>query len=156
MAIPRIIIYLFFLFPIVIWCSLIIAAPYFASTGDVLASDLLYFAFSRTCHQLPERSLFLFDHKLAVCSRCTGIYSGALITALIYPLFLKIDNKKTPGKWLLILAIIPIGLDGGIQLITGYESTNAIRFITGALFGGVLPLYLLPVYNDIVCGFFMK
>lgn len=149
----KIIIYLLFLLPILILCLLIIAAPYLSSTGDIFTSNLIYFAFSVTCHQLPERSFFLFDHKFAVCSRCTGIYFGALITTVIYPLFLKIDNKRTPGKGPLILTIIPIALDGGIQLITSYESTNAIRFLTGAIFGCVLPLYLLPVYNEIVYGF---
>ncbi|OYT40246.1 MAG: hypothetical protein B6U86_04400 [Candidatus Altiarchaeales archaeon ex4484_43] len=149
----KVIIYLLFLFPILILCLLIVAAPYLSSTGDIFTSNLIYLAFSITCHQLPERSFFLFDHKLAVCSRCTGIYFGALITTAIYPLFLKIDNKKTPGKWLLILAIIPIASDGGIQLITSYESTNPIRFMTGAIFGCVLPVYLLPVYNEMVYGF---
>jgi uncharacterized membrane protein len=109
-----------------------------------------------TCHQLPERSFFLFGHKLAVCSRCTGIYFGALISTLVYPLPLKVDNIKTPGKWLLICSLIPLGLDGGIQMITSYESNNLLRFVTGVIFGSVLPLYLLPVYNEIVYGFFFK
>ena len=36
----------------------------------------------------------------------------------------------------IILGLVPIGLDGGIQLlVTEYESTNAIRFATGLLAG---------------------
>jgi uncharacterized membrane protein len=156
MRISRILIYLFFLFPLLVWCLLIVSAPYLALAGVISLSNFLYYLFSVTCHQLPERSFFLFGYKLAVCSRCTGIYFGALISTLVYPLLLKVDNIKTPGKWLLIYSLIPIGLDGGIQLITSYESNNLLRFITGAIFGGVLPLYLLPVYNELVYGFFIR
>ncbi len=150
------VIYLLFLFPVALWCLLILAAPYLAGAGEERASNLLYLTFSLTCHQLPERSFFILDHKLGVCSRCTGIYFGALTATLLYPLLLKIGNMKTPGKWLLIAAIIPAGMDGGIQMLTAYESNNLLRFITGTVFGIVLPLYLLPVYNEIVYGFLSK
>ncbi|RLI85976.1 MAG: DUF2085 domain-containing protein [Candidatus Altiarchaeales archaeon] len=142
--------YLIFLFPVLMWCFLIILAPYLMSIHREFAANLIYFLFSPVCHQLPERSFFLFGYKLAVCARCTAIYFGFLITSLIYPLFKRIDNKETPGKWLLILSLIPMGLDGGIQLVTSYESTNQIRAITGGIFGIILPLYIIPVYNTII------
>ena len=41
------------------------------------------------------------------------------------------------------LAIIPIGLDGGIQLLTDYESNNILRLLTGAIFGAGVCLYFL-------------
>ncbi|MBN2013808.1 MAG: DUF2085 domain-containing protein [Candidatus Altiarchaeota archaeon] len=148
----KLLIYLFFLSPLAVWFSLIVLAPYLASVGCPF-SGFLYFFFSETCHQLPGRSFFLYGFKLAVCARCTGIYLGALVSTLFYPFFLPVDNKKTPGKFLLLFSLIPLGLDGGIQLLTAYESTNLLRFFTGLVFGGVLPLYLLPVYNELVYGF---
>ncbi len=42
--------------------------------GEVAAA--IYRAFGTLCHQLPERSYFIDGHKLAVCSRCTGLYAG--------------------------------------------------------------------------------
>ncbi len=147
------IIYLIFLFPVLVWCFLIILAPYLMSLHQEFAANLIYLLFSPGCHQLPERSLFLFGYKLAVCARCTAIYFGFLIASLIYPLFKEIDNKETPGKWLLILSLIPMGLDGGAQMVTSYESTNLIRAITGGIFGIILPLYIIPVYNIIVYDF---
>ncbi|MEA3254827.1 MAG: DUF2085 domain-containing protein [Candidatus Altiarchaeota archaeon] len=144
------IIYLFFLFPVLVWCSLIVLAPYLMSIHQESAANLIYLLFSPGCHQLPERSLYLFDYKLAVCARCAAIYFGFLITSLIYPLIKKIDDKETPTKLLLICSVIPIGLDGGMQLVTSYESTNEIRVITGGIFGIILTLYIIPVYNTIV------
>ncbi len=149
----KLLIYLFFLFPGFVWCILILLAPYLTNSGHTLSADLLYTTFSLTCHQLPERSFSLFGFKFAVCARCTGIYFGALLTTLFYPFILEIDNKKTPNKYLLLLSLIPIGLDGGIQLITNYESNNILRLLTGLFFGCVIPLYVLPTYNEIVYGF---
>jgi uncharacterized membrane protein len=78
---------------------------------------------------------------------------GALVSVVCYPFFLPIDNRKTPNKFLLLFSLIPLGLDGFLQLFTVYESTNLLRFFTGLLFGGILPLYLLPVYNELVYDF---
>ena len=144
------IVYLIFLAPVVLWCLLIVLAPYLMSIDQDFVANLIYLLFSPSCHQLPERSFFLFGYKLAVCARCTSIYFGFLVTSLIYPLFKKVDDRETPGKWLLIFSLIPMGLDGGIQLLTRYESTNLIRAITGGIFGLILPLYIIPVYNIIV------
>jgi uncharacterized membrane protein len=36
---------------------------------------------------------------------------------------------------LVIAALLPIGLDGTIQLLTDYESTNPKRLITGLIAG---------------------
>ena len=146
-------IYLTFLVPIAAWCFLIILAPYLAETGNEYISDMIYFVFSFNCHQRPERSLFLFDHKLSVCSRCAAIYFGVLLSTILYPIFKRIDNKETPSKWLLILSLVPMGLDGMTQLTGLRESTNLLRIITGGLFGMVIPLYILPAYTEIVYEF---
>src|SRR5687768_17707700 len=53
--------------------SLIMMAP--LTAGSHLANSI-YGGFAVVCHQLPERSYFIFGHKLAVCSRCTGLYAG--------------------------------------------------------------------------------
>jgi uncharacterized membrane protein len=38
---------------------------------------------SFVCHQLPERSWRLWTAQMPVCARCTGIYFGAAIAALM-------------------------------------------------------------------------
>src|SRR5690242_14530294 len=59
-----------------IWCLLIIAAP-------LLRLPAIYFFFSRICHQDPLRSWHLFGEPLAVCIRCTSIYCGFFLGALL-------------------------------------------------------------------------
>jgi uncharacterized membrane protein len=59
-----------------LWCAAIVAAP-------VFHLPVVYEFFSRICHQNPARSWFLFDEPLAVCIRCTSIYSGFLAALIV-------------------------------------------------------------------------
>ncbi len=43
-----------------------------------------------------------------------------------------------PSAYMSILLLIPLILDGGMQALTYYESTNKRRFLTGMLFGYAL------------------
>jgi len=51
-------------------------APCLASVGAYWPSRVIYFLYRLTCHQLPERSFFLFSHKMAICARCTAFYTS--------------------------------------------------------------------------------
>jgi uncharacterized membrane protein len=91
-------------------------------------------------------------YKMPACSRDFGIYGAMLLGALVYPLVRNIkDTRVWPAIWL-IAALVPIGLDGGIQLLseTGilpfiYESGNAMRLFTGALAGVAASFYAIPL-----------
>jgi len=41
-----------------------------------------------------------------------------------------------------LAGLVPIGVDGGLQLVTEYESNNLLRVATGLLAGMVLALLL--------------
>src|SRR5215510_7810628 len=66
--------------------SLIVIAPAAAASGHSEIAEGIYQGFGVFCHQRPDRSFFIEGHKLAVCSRCTGLYAGFAITLLLYPL----------------------------------------------------------------------
>jgi len=122
----------------------IFLAPYLYDKNRLL-SHLIYSIYSPICHQLPERSYFIFNHKMGVCARCFGIYTGGLLGMLIYPFVKGLDNFKIPNKWYLILALIPMGIDGTTQLLGLRESFNELRFVTGFMGGFVALFYILPV-----------
>jgi len=143
-------VYLSFLLFTSIWCLLILTAPLLVSMGQKDLGMLNYNLFSPLCHQMPERSLFLFGHKLAVCARCTGIYLGILLSTLLYPKIKGIKNNQIPPIWLLLVAVLPIGFDGLTQYFGLRESTNILRLATGLVFGVILPIYLMPLYIKIV------
>jgi uncharacterized membrane protein len=83
---------------------------------------------------------------MAVCARCFGIYTGFLIGMIIYPFIKKLDDFRTPNKWYLIIALIPMAVDGTTQLIGLRESFNELRFVTGFIAGFVGVFYILPVF----------
>jgi len=93
------------------------------------------------CHQLPERSLFLFGVQYPICARCIGIYLGSSVGGLLA--FFYGRPKFMSKKMLLtvfIISFMPMAIDGVTQtLLYQRESSNMLRFATGLLFGfGVL------------------
>ena len=90
------------------------------------------------CHQRPERSFFVKGYQMPVCARCEGELIGTLIS-LIAIWFIR------PTFPVLAILMVPMVLDGLIQALTKYESTNWRRLVTGILFGfgaGMLVLTL--------------
>ncbi len=81
-------------------------------------------------------------YKVAFCERDVAIYGAILVGGLFYGL---VRRRLRPLPLLLwfVLGVIPIGLDGGIQLLSElpfwpyavYESTPLARPLTGAAFG---------------------
>lgn len=58
-----------------------------------------------------------------------------------------------PPVWACIALMAPMVLDGGIQMLTTYESTNSRRFVTGLLFGyGGLALFFISVAATFQAG----
>ena len=89
------------------------------------------------CHQIATRSLFLNGNQMPFCARDTGILLGAIIGMAFAIAF----NPRF--RWIYIaLGLVPLVLDGGLQLLTAYESTNAIRMLTGAIAGITASLLL--------------
>ena len=94
-----------------------------------VAKGVYYFG-DWECHQHASRSFFLHDNQMPVCARCTSIFLFIGLTAFFLMFF-----RVRISFLLIVLLIVPMGLDGTIQLVSSYESTNIIRFITGALAG---------------------
>ncbi|AAB99504.1 TPA: DUF2085 domain-containing protein [Methanocaldococcus jannaschii] len=147
--------YLIVLISFLIFYLSIFLAPYFAYLGETsnfwkFISICLYAVYSLICHQMPQRSFFIFGHKMAVCARCFGIYTGVLVGMIIYPFIKKLDDFKIPNKWYLIIALIPMAVDGTTQLIGLRESFNELRFITGFIAGFTVVFYILPIFFEMI------
>jgi uncharacterized membrane protein len=84
-------------------------------------------------------------YKVALCQRDVAIYATILLFGLLFGLVRKRVKPLPIWVWL-VVGIIPIGLDGGSQLVFGMplplfsllpmrESTPFLRTLTGFLFG---------------------
>jgi len=123
--------------------SLIIAAPLLAAAHNGW-SIAIYYAFGFLCHQLPERSYFIAGHKLAACSRCSGIYLGATLTLLVYPLNRSLRSVDPPARKWLFAAAIPLFVDFFLTFVGVWENTHTTRFVTGFIFGSAVGFYVMP------------
>ena len=129
--------------------SLIVVAPVAAASGHNEVANGIYGAFAVFCHQLPERSYFIDGHKLAVCSRCTGIYAGFALTLLLYPLIGSLKNTVTPPRSWLLLATLPLAIDVSVNFFGFWQNTHTSRLLTGALLGGATVFYVMPGIVDL-------
>ena len=82
------------------------------------------------CHQQADRSFHLNDNQMPFCARDVGLLAGAVIGLAAFILL----GREVPWAWLLAL-LAPMAVDGVAQAITGYESSNLLRMITGTVAG---------------------
>lgn len=84
------------------------------------------------CHQKASRSLFLNGNQMPYCARDFGIFLG-IAMGLLFFTFIAVRI----AWWWLLLGLVPIGIDGSLQLVTSYESNNPLRVATGLIAGFV-------------------
>jgi len=139
-------IYVIILTGTVLWLMLICLAPFMMQLGGSAKelSLIIYFFFSKTCHQMDDRSFHFFGYKFAVCSRCFSIYSGFLAGTIIYPFINKITKISFPKPFFLIGSTVPVIADVILDKAGILHNTFLSRSVTGFLFGAVLPFYLIP------------
>lgn len=123
---------------------LIVVAPVAAADGHSRIAETIYGSFHILCHQLPERSYFIAGHKLAVCSRCTGLYAGFVFTMLLYPLLRPLRTVTWPPREWLILAAGPMAIDFSLTFFGVWENTHTSRLLTGILLGSASVFYVMP------------
>jgi uncharacterized membrane protein len=98
---------------------------------------------SHICHQRNDRSFYSGLRKFPVCARCTGIYLAlplGVVLALIFPV----------NPAFLIPLLLPLILDGTIQLFSSYESNNKRRLVTGMLFGFAYGMGLVMIFEWLI------
>ena len=87
------------------------------------------------CHCRDDRSFHYKGEKFPICARCTGELFG-----IVFSIFSCIFFKLSP--LLIVLFMLPMIIDGTMQMLTSYESNNIKRFVTGFLFGYALFMFV--------------
>lgn len=94
---------------------------------EIILERLLHIGKVPICNGIASRALQIGNFCFILCYRCTGVVLG-IIFSLYY-----LSKHETKVKYLLF--IIPMIIDGVLQLLTPYTSNNYLRLITGILFG---------------------
>jgi len=136
------------------WAALAILVPFTLAPGSVgdlsgtvgsvendfgglhPVAQVVYFLGDLNCHTRSERSFELNGNQMPFCARDTGLFLG-LAAGMAAVLFL-----RPRSSWaVIVLLALPVVVDGGVQLLFDYESTNPVRLLTGILGGGAAALF---------------
>ncbi len=133
------------------WCALIVAAPLLASFGgrSALTASYLYEMFSRVCHQIDSRSYHIAGFKFGVCIRCTAIYASFFGGMILFPLLKRATIALQKSSFILMISLIPMGVDVALAMLGIHESTTFTRMTTGLLFGFALSIVLVPTLEEV-------
>ena len=140
----------FLLASVFIWCAAIAATPLLASHGGTAANaaSLSYQFFSRVCHQLDSHSFHVAGIKFAVCVRCFSIYAAFFLGLLFFPIIKRTKIVNVPPARLLILSLVPMGIDVALHTLGIHQSTTTTRSMTGLMFGFALTVFLVPALEE--------
>jgi uncharacterized membrane protein len=160
-----------------LYVGLPLLVPVLLYVGVEGPAHVIHAMYGPLCHQLPQRSWYLFGsqlaysqaelvqlvgpeallqhgylgdpylgYKVALCQRDVAIYGTIFLAGLGFGLVRK--RLKPLPIWAFLLAVLPMAIDGGVQLLSyvapllvpsldlpPLESTPLRRTITGALFG---------------------
>jgi uncharacterized membrane protein len=161
-----------------LYAGLPLLAPLLMIAGWTAPAKAIYFLYRVACHQRPERSYFFggpqiiytpdqlavagvdlnplardignqaVGWKVAFCERDVAIYGIIFLAGLLFAVL-----RRWRGRWLMplryyILFIVPMAVDGTLQLLGLYESNWISRSITGAIFGLGSVLFTYPYLED--------
>jgi len=96
------------------------------------------------CHQMESRSFKLNGNQSPYCERCTAIFWGFALGALIVT-FKRIELSA----WWVVAGLIPMGIDGVTQLVGLRESNMALRILTGVPAGMITTMALGVIVFEI-------
>lgn len=84
----------------------------------------------RYCHQKDHRSWSLNGNQMPVCARDVGLFMGIFLGCIFGASY-----RRGIKVLVLILLLVPMVIDGGLQSLTSYESFNPLRLVTGMIGG---------------------
>ena len=85
------------------------------------------------CHGIPERCLHIWGVPMPICARCTAIYAGLAASLVVF--FLLPRMTEFAARMVLMIAVMPLAIDGLTQLARLRQSTNPLRLATGLAAG---------------------
>ena len=124
--------------------SFVIGIIFILSTVVQLFVKRPYLPLLLGCHQKCSRYFKSIHKYLGICTRCSGIFVGIIITPVI--------SVLPFNKLYVLIGLVPLIIDGSLQKYNKYESNNIKRLITGLLAGPGMVL-LIAYYHLYIAKF---
>jgi len=117
-----------------------ISAPYLSYWGEEGIAKYIYGFYGISCHQIPSRSFFIFNHKIAICVRCFSFY----VFMLVWGLLVSLKNFRPLSRRTAFFLALPIMMDVLSQTLGIRESTHLFRVTTAVLLSLSISFYIYP------------
>ena len=161
-----------------LYVGLPLLAPVLMDAGLTGPARAIYTIYRPACHQRPERSYFYggpqavysieeleaagldtnpfaraigneeLGWKVAFCERDVAIYGSIFVAGLIYGVVRKRWGARRMRLRIFALFLVPMAIDGVLQLFGVYESNWIMRSLTGAFFGIGAVLFAYPYVEE--------
>jgi uncharacterized membrane protein len=115
--------------------------------GSPLLTSVVYLSASTICHRLPDRSFHTAGVQWPVCGRCSGLYLGAPLGAL---LALVLRRRRAGGRadaWLLGLAAAPAMATLALEWLRLHDVGNAGRFLSALPIGAAVMIVIVTLVD---------
>jgi uncharacterized membrane protein len=111
------------------------------------------------CHRIEVRSFHIDSRQLPLCSRCSGMFLGAIL-GLVYQAIFARRRAGTPPWYLLLgfgILVAAFAVDGANSYLhlfpnapSLYEPHNRLRLLTGTGMGISIAAALYPAFNQTI------
>jgi uncharacterized membrane protein len=117
-----------------------ISAPYLSYLGHGGIAKYIYGFYGISCHQIPSRSFFIFDHQIAICARCFSFFASMFVFGIL----LSLKGVQPLNRKVAFLLALPILVDVLLQTLGIKESTHLLRVTTATLLSLSISFYIYP------------
>lgn len=150
----------------VVLSALLVFSGWMVTTppGFLSKTDSIGYA---VCHRIPERSFHIGNYQLPLCSRCSGMYLGAMLGLAFQMIFSRRKSGMPPWRVIIPLAVLVLAfaVDGSnsylyliketypdllVNLPNLYVPNNVLRLLTGSGMGLVISAAMFPAFNQTV------
>jgi len=127
----------------VAWAAALPLATFAASRSSIAPAQYLfalaaYLVGGAVCHQLDARSFHLWSHQMPVCARCTGIYVGAAMAALVASARTRAAPGAARPRAVFAVAALPTIATLLFEWTTGITPSNVVRAVAGLPLGAAV------------------
>jgi uncharacterized membrane protein len=121
------------------WLTLLKAAVPLGRIGTVLELPFMFI-----CHRMPSRTIFIAGQAMPLCSRCSGIFTGLAVGALLCRPRLTVPQARIGllGAGLLMLTDV-VTQDLGVHPVW-----HTTRLLTGLILGWIASAALMSAIKN--------
>ena len=125
---------------LLIWMAGIVFPVLTNSSRLMIFTPFIKKLYTNVCHQESYKCISINGRQFLVCSRCFGLYFGALVASFL-SLFIRLDPKGLFKYFLLSLIILFADIFS--YNIGLYSYSKYIASVTGIFSGSILFIYIL-------------